>query len=55
MPRLCDGIIIPRTIKDILEESEQQHNCLYQSVMEILRQDMVVVFMRQRKINRLLL
>ena len=49
--RYCDeqyGIIIPRTIKDILEESEQQHNCLYQSVMEILRQDMVVVFMRER-------
>lgn len=49
--RYCDGeyeIVIPRTIKDILEESEHQHNCLYQSVMEILAQDMVVVFMREK-------
>lgn len=49
--RYCDEqyeIVIPKTIKDVLEESEQQHNCLYQSVMEILRQDMVVVFMRER-------
>lgn len=49
--RYCDGeyeIIIPGTIKDILEESEHQHNCLYQSVMEILAQDMVVVFMREK-------
>lgn len=49
--RYCDGeyeIIIPETIKDILEESEHQHNCLYQSVMEILVQDMVVVFMREQ-------
>lgn len=49
--RYCDEqyeIIIPKTIKDVLEESEQQHNCLYQSVKEILRQDMVVVFMRER-------
>lgn len=49
--RYCDGeyeIVIPGTIKDILEESEHQHNCLYQSVMEILAQDMVVVFMREK-------
>ena len=41
-------IIIPATIKDILDESDHQHNCLYQSVIEIYDEDMTVVFMRER-------
>lgn len=41
-------IIIPATIKDILDESDHQHNCLYQSVIEIYDEDMIVVFMRER-------
>ena len=41
-------IMIPETVKDILEESERQHNCLDQFVMEILEADMIVLFMRDK-------
>lgn len=41
-------IIAPSSIKDILEESECQHNCLYQYVMEIIEGRMTVLFMRNK-------
>lgn len=41
-------IIVPLTVKDILDESECQHNCLYQYVMEIVEGCMTVLFMRDK-------
>lgn len=41
-------IIVPSTVKELLEESECQHNCLYQYVMEILEGRMTVLFMREK-------
>lgn len=45
-------IVMPYTIGDIIEESEHQHNCLYQYVSEILEGKMMVLFMRTRKDNK---
>lgn len=48
----CDyEISIPRSAKDILDEAQQQHNCLHQCLREIILGEMIVVFMR-KKSNR---
>lgn len=43
-------IVIPETLPEILDESNQQHNCLYQMIDdEILTDKSIVLFMRDKK------
>lgn len=41
-------IVIPEGIKDILSESEQQHNCLYTYIPSIVNEYTTIVFMRYK-------
>lgn len=42
-------VIIPRSMQEFLDESQQQDNCLFTMVDEILRGDCTVLFMRSKK------
>lgn len=44
-------ICIAKSPKDILEESEHQHNCLYQNMLQIIGGEITIVFIRS-KANR---
>ena len=41
------SIIVPKTPIDVLDESGQQHNCLYQCIDEIICGEKTIVFMRE--------
>ena len=42
-------IVIPETIRDLLKESQNQHNCLYRYVKDYVFGETIIVFMREKK------
>lgn len=41
-------VVIPKSVQEFLDESQQQDNCLFSMVDEILRGECIVLFMRRK-------